>query len=136
MTFLRDSLSHSTRVRGLKYYSYHVTLHITLVALYTSAWIEIPFPRPIRAVYTPSHSTRVRGLKCYGITTGDGLTGSHSTRVRGLKLRCNHHREEKRPSHSTRVRGLKWSGPGTSHQGALVALYTSAWIEMPLRLTT
>ena len=36
-------LSHSTRVRGLKYDPAHVHAPADLVALYTSAWIEISF---------------------------------------------------------------------------------------------
>ena len=55
-----------------------------------------------------SHSTRVRGLKLYGAkATGLG-TLSHSTRVRALKL-----------TKLKRKLGIE-----------LVALYTSAWIEI------
>ena len=55
--------SHSTRVRGLKYPNCEHTIAPYFVALYTSAWIEIGHGRRLyRACYW-SHSTRVRGLK-------------------------------------------------------------------------
>ena len=57
-----------------------------LVALYTSAWIEIQFVQLTGVETSMSHSTRVRGLKSW------------------------HH------SHDDRMQ--------------LVALYTSAWIEI------
>ena len=78
-------MSHSTRVRGLKYVyrereerQVHVALYTSAwieitawdmrrlvyhVALYTSAWIEIATSQKRPLETSTSHSTRVRGLK-------------------------------------------------------------------------
>ena len=122
------------------------------VALYTSAWIEIPPYFVNIALACSSHSTRVRGLKFLVSNAMGSLFMSHSTRVRGLKLlwwskiiphpsRTLHecvdwNTTNRRPyrqmttSHSTRVRGLKWLTEGCSGRLISVALYTSAWIEI------
>ena len=55
-------MSHSTRVRGLKFWHSRRDRARVDVALYTSAWIEILFVVSLPYALT-SHSTRVRGLK-------------------------------------------------------------------------
>ena len=61
-TIVKVIPSHSTRVRGLKFDGYVDQTNAWGVALYTSAWIEIAVMRSVRKFIT-SHSTRVRGLK-------------------------------------------------------------------------
>ena len=82
---MHDQVSHSTRVRGLKSFARVVNGGPNVVALYTSAWIEINDNYNIYltvnvALYTSAwieieqaHAQKVRVGK------------SHSTRVRGLK---------------------------------------------------
>ena len=55
---------------------------------------------------------------------------SHSTRVRGLKFACPAKLDSTFVSHSTRVRGLKCRNVLRTLKIILVALYTSAWIEI------
>ena len=79
-----------------------------LVALYTSAWIEIsgynkPFRYHLVALYTSAW------IEIFAPDRYDT---------------CNH------SSHSTRVRGLKFSKFSDYLFRNLVALYTSAWIEI------
>ena len=122
------SLSHSTWVRGLKFYDEKMiiiiescrTLHECVdwnkttvsntysskVALYMSAWIEID-----------------------STVTTTGSTGSHSTWVRGLKFGVSTIKSEISSSHSTWVRGLKF-GQLLHPLRFQVALYMSAWIEI------
>ena len=128
MNSTNDMPSHSTRVRGLKSYRSSATSHTVLVALYTSAWIEIIISRNQAmnlkvALYTSawieisqelatsskpmSHSTRVRGLKFDELEQSNQKPLSHSTRVRGLKLILSIPPAMAVWSHSTRVRGLK-----------------------------
>ena len=57
---------------------------------------------------------------------------SHSTRVRGLKYGSGDITLNINSSHSTRVRGLKFCLFRPSFQQPSVALYTSAWIEIPI----
>ena len=78
------TMSHSTRVRGLKYEDRWETPRDGNVALYTSAWIEI-LSMLIRSMTSMSHSTRVRGLKLADLAKENSMGMSHSTRVRGLK---------------------------------------------------
>ena len=124
-----ESLSHSTRVRGLKYILFIEPMDITTVALYTSAWIEMLcqnyqhlqcFRRTLHecvdwnnihkiniVILIPSHSTRVRGLKFLW------LLFLRETRSRTLhecvdwNLVCFLDQFGRTLSHSTRVRGLK-----------------------------
>ena len=122
------------------------------VALYTSAWIEISNTPELLINTSKSHSTRVRGLKfreietavrCFSRTLHEcvdwnniclsGLAVSnalHSTRVRGLKYWWCADRSSDPVSHSTRVRGLKCFVTNVFLASYLVALYTSAWIEI------
>ena len=104
------------------------------VALYTSAWIEIPqtgvrtgrwprrtlhecvdwndWQRAVLGGLSVSHSTRVRGLKYVTDHDTVEVKTSHSTRVRGLKFRNKRWYCAVEMSHSTRVRGLKFHESG------------------------
>ena len=102
------SLSHSTRVRGLKFHAVDAAgRHVT------------------------SHSTRVRGLKWYNLSSdncfSDCRTLHECVDWNNPKLRTN---RSKQRSHSTRVRGLKFYINYFTLYKVRVALYTSAWIEM------
>ena len=65
------------------------------------------------------------------------MRASHSTRVRGLKYKALGTLDGPIQSHSTRVRGLKYPHQSRFDRSPLVALYTSAWIEIthPLQFT-
>ena len=78
--------SHSTRVRGLKFHRLFLLLPADLVALYTSAWIEITVSIVI------------------GLSIPVALYTSAWIEIRHALLET----EEWSMSHSTRVRGLKW----------------------------
>ena len=56
-------MSHSTRVRGLKFPLGTFQRLAVSVALYTSAWIEMNGKPSMKNNSNASHSTRVRGLK-------------------------------------------------------------------------
>ena len=101
--------SHSVRVRGLKYFRIEIFRRFVLVALCTSAWIEIPLGFR-RLNDLTSHSVRVRGLKwVFRAAVHQQVARSHSVRVRGLK------------SMKTTQALRRW---------LMVALCTSAWIEI------
>ena len=149
-------MSHSTRVRGLKFMMFPPYFRGGLVALYTSAWIEIVSFATVMPcnvsrtlhecvdwnalVYfcalpvSQSHSTRVRGLKWVWHGNQSGGAVSHSTRVRGLKSQKIATVNNFKPSHSTRVRGLKFIIVEIRKTKRKVALYTSAWIEITYSL--
>ena len=144
--------SHSTRVRGLKSTRRHHngwtatrrTLHECVD--WNKRIFEYLYPSCSRTLHEcvdwnshcprsfinikRSHSTRVRGLKWYYKQTDISLILSHSTRVRGLKLRWWVQGLRSGWSHSTRVRGLKYFDSTDYTWKRLVALYTSAWIEI------
>ena len=101
-------LSHSTRVRGLKFIASGYIAEEGIVALYTSAWIEMLTAR------TPYQFENV------ALYTSAWIEITYSASV---FCRCV-------LSHSTRVRGLKYSSLKACLQPPYVALYTSAWIEI------
>ena len=99
--------SHSTRVRGLKYLRYDRKVWFVNVALYTSAWIEIPDGKMYKSLFK-SHSTRVRGLKfCKAMLLIFTCFVALYT--------------------SAWIEMFERTGTCRIH---IVALYTSAWIEM------
>ena len=80
---------------------------LSFVALYTSAWIEI-----FNLSFMPSTSTGRTLHECVdwnslANSSSDQLYRSHSTRVRGLKYHYLTLHTDLLRSHSTRVRGLK-----------------------------
>ena len=145
-------MSHSTRVRGLKYQEIKPAGIKSQVALYTSAWIEIYF------VHKGGAACVCRTLhECVDWNTACTFweavwqcrtlhecvdwnqfrnqrhrfaRTSHSTRVRGLKYQQALQGFDLSRSHSTRVRGLKLQNQQHEYFWKQVALYTSAWIEM------
>ena len=108
VAFLQRSQSHSTRVRGLKSRSYGMGSEKRFVALYTSAWIEIPLRNGARrtmpvALYTSAwieiselwaHDCALFRRTLHECVDWNRYVDalilvqvqSHSTRVRGLKL--------------------------------------------------
>ena len=123
-------MSHSTRVRGLKSVNSSLNTLPKLVALYTSAWIEIlkPTSQPRNLICRTLHECVDWNCHTLGNSLSERL--SHSTRVRGLKLCPCPILWTLPSSHSTRVRGLKYVVKSASEKHNIVALYTSAWIEM------
>ena len=123
-------MSHSTRVRGLKYFFSDFIFSISEVALYTSAWIEISTasrPRQRKSSRTlhecvdwnnsvtkaDFNSARRTLHECVDWNSewywsSKMVRRSHSTRVRGLKYQRVHECIYHFRSHSTRVRGLKY----------------------------
>ena len=102
------TLSHSTRVRGLKCLRFLTRRTSGSVALYTSAWIEILFRGYVWlsasvALYTSAWIEIINGSKA----------------SRGLSRRTLHE-------------CVDWNSRRTrcKSAGQRVALYTSAWIEM------
>ena len=106
-TEIRNSRSHPTGVRGLKYDQRVRPEEIRLVAPHWGAWIEIP---------SPSRTARP--------------ASSHPTGVRGLKLPCSYHSHMCSVSHPTGVRGLKYQPDRNQSQRVQVAPHWGAWIEM------
>ena len=100
--------SHSTRVRGLKSSGNIYVDTDTVVALYTSAWIEIEYCPTKSISVAKSHSTRVRGLKYQSFRYADlgSIVALYTSAwIEMLVLRVWYTRYG-------------------------VALYTSAWIEI------
>ena len=140
-------------MRGLKSCLCFWCYRCNYVALYTSAWIEIP-----RACATRFRKWSRTLHECvdwnnYDDGKEESPIESHSTRVRGLKyptLILSHICDnvalytsawieiqlgfngiiKKVMSHSTRVRGLKFLKFEWRLKNESVALYTSAWIEI------
>ena len=123
-------LSHSTRVRGLKYWRNKRWTKTSKVALYTSAWIEMVcqhvgrYPldgRTLHECVDWNINTTPMWEPLFGRTLHECVDWnlieafdiwqnyrSHSTRVRGLKFSLCKWPNSCSVSHSTRVRGLKF----------------------------
>ena len=123
-------MSHSTRVRGLKWLDHHQIVWWLLVALYTSAWIEMLIVSEVTcstfvALYT---SAWIEIRKGRAIPTSPSSRTLHEcvdwnslSRILSVISLL---------SHSTRVRGLKYFYTSKNNRRRQVALYTSAWIEI------
>ena len=144
--------SPSSRGRGLKLCLLLRMSRYQTVALFTRAWIEIPYTSESFGGYR-SPSSRGRGLKWYTLDYTVDYRMSPSSRGRGLKF-CKHTYSCSRrrvalftrawieilcfpslcpfcwQSPSSRGRGLKLHRQSTVQNLRMVALFTRAWIEI------
>ena len=123
--------SHSTRVRGLKLRKCGPHTRCCPVALYTSAWIEIikmhtyhssPFRRTLHECVDWNFVASDKLLNFARRTLHECVDWNACD---GFFWKCEY------LSHSTRVRGLKFLLHRQEMFRKPVALYTSAWIEIP-----
>ena len=102
----------------------------SIVALYTSAWIEMAGSSTVNLPNLLSHSTRVRGLKSCVTADISVDSLSHSTRVRGLKFRLRLLLQLLRPVALYTSAWIEILVNHLERTQLTVALYTSAWIEI------
>ncbi len=100
-------MSHSSRVRGLKFIRHTVLDCEGHVALFTSAWVEI-----------------------LTVATTCPVTWSHSSRVRGLKLRSYLTTLKKRIVALFTSAWVEIKEDYEEVYFGTVALFTSAWVEI------
>ena len=106
------------------------------VALFTRAWIEIYFWYMFSIDNISSPSLRGRGLKYPQTVPKPAVTESPSLRGRGLKCRRRGRSDIRGESPSLRGRGLKLSKKSVKILRQSVALFTRAWIEIPTKVTS
>ena len=124
--------SPSSRGRGLKLCLLLRMSRYQTVALFTRAWIEIPYTSESFGGYR-SPSSRGRGLKWYTLDYTVDYRMSPSSRGRGLKF-CKHTYSCSRRRVALFTRA--WIEIYTNFIGDLatsVALFTRAWIEIRSR---
>ena len=121
--------SPSSRGRGLKCHSDFEKNQITLVALFTRAWIEISFAVATADVTIVALFTRA-WIEIIHICEQLALKMSPSSRGRGLKFIMLINIIHVMLSPSSRGRGLKSLCPCCRSCCSVVALFTRAWIEI------
>ena len=123
--------SHPSRVRGLKFVSFFISLTVIIVAPFTGAWIEIAncLMRRLTSWVAPFTGAWIEITIC-PLWTGRlrrvaPFTGAWIEMSLHFRTLCPNS-----SSHPSRVRGLKSEETAAGPAGTQVAPFTGAWIEI------